>query len=756
MSGLQYIRCWVSGWAAVLFIPAAASVASAAGLNFDLQFPGFGTWQKGQARAAAEAVEGFRGHALGLDLAACGTAGHPPAEAGVWIALPDPDWSRAGRLRFLVRGDVEGVEIGLKDAHWFEQFLPLSRFLQPGSGPWREVSVTLDDFARIHNWYNLESLLFRLRSDAGERRAVLAVDEIRVTTNHPPRPPPQRRRAPHPPPASLDEQAFLDLVEKYACLYFWNEADGTTGLVKDRCLAFYEDGFPVASIAAVGFGLPCLCVAEARGWLSRAEVYQRILRTLRFFRDRVETVHGFYYHFLERETGRRAGNSEISSIDTALLIAGALFAGEYFAGTEVEKLADELYRRVEWSWMLDGGVHPRMAWKPETGFSAARWSGFNEGLLLLILAVGSPSWPIDARAWWEINRTPRTYGPYEFVGPGVLFVHQYPHIFVDFRFLEDGLLDYYANSLSATLAARRWAIDHAGAGYGPDCWGLTACDGPDGYRAYGAPFGPEDGTVAPTAAGGSFPFTPAESLAALRHFYALQHGALWGKWGFVDAFNRRRKWISRVHIGIDQGPIALMIENYRSGLIWTYFMRNEYVRRGLQRCGFRPRTVTLDELDLSGEWEIRRGDLQPGADADVEWYRISLPGAWEEVGPPSFRGYDGYAVCRRCFYLDGTRRTLWSTNEVVLELGAVDDVDEAFLNGVRVGGSGHFPPEFATAWSRPRQYRVPPGLLLFGATNNIVLRIYDAVGQGGVWKGPVRLRAVSRYPVRWLEEEIQK
>ena len=720
-------------------------------LDFDGLSADFRTWTRGSASAQAERVkEGFAGRGLRFryTIRPAGEGRGTVSECGLWLTFPQGDLSRFEWLEMYLKGDPEGLQLGLKDALWFEQFLPLEEFAAAPQNGWRPVRIPLARFDGISDWYAVTGMSLVVRSRTAARGEVV-VDSIAVGGERRPPPRPRRIRAPYRPPATLDEDTFLQEVEKRACLYFWYEADPSTGLVKDRCKAFYRDGFPVASIAAVGFGLSCLCIADARGWLPREDVYRRVRNTLRFFRDGAEGFRGFFYHFLEMKTGRRAWNCELSSIDTALFLAGALFAGEYFAGTEVAHLADELYRRVDWQWMLNGGIHPSMGWTPEGGFLASRWSGYNEGLLLLILACGSPTHPIDPRAWWELDRTFRHYGPFTFAGPGALFVHQYPHLFIDFRFLEDGLMDYYLNSVQATLAARRWAIVNAlqCRSYGENSWGLTACDGPEGYRAYGSPFGQADGTVAPCGAGGSLIFMPDECLAALSNYYRLRGGALWGRYGFVDSFNAEREWISDVHIAIDQGAIALAAENYRSGLIWNYFMRNPHVRRGLQRCGFRPRTITLDELDLRGIWEIGMGK------APSKWSRIRVPGYWEKCGLTEFRGYDGYAVYRRAFYLPEKKREMWTGSEVVLEFGGIDDADEVWVNGIQAGGCGQFPPRFCTAWSRPRQYSIPAEILRFGETNSIILRVYDAMGQGGIWKEPVRLRVVERYPISGWKQE---
>ncbi len=611
---------------------------------------------------------------------------------------------------------------------------------------WTSMTIPLDDFPEVRDWYHIKELSFIFRhQDGAPNRGRVMVGDIHFAgrrDNPPPRP--KRLQPERPSVAELGDEQFLDMVERAAVLYFWAEACPSNGLVKDRAMAFYEDDCPSASIAAVGFGLPCLCIAAERGWLSRNEVYRRILTTLDFFVRRAECVHGFYYHFLDMNSGRRRGRCEISSIDTALLAAGSLFAGEYFADTEVERLARLLYTRIEWDWLLDGEENPVMGWTPEHGFLKARWSSYCENLILLILGIGSPTHPLPPSCWRNFSRPLHTYGPFTYIGPPVLFVHQYPHMFIDFRRVEDGIMDYFENSRQATLANRQWVLDNRSLSrsYGRRCWGLTACDGPDGYRAYGAPGGLADGTIAPTAAGGAIVFTPELSIAALRWFYAHLGEKIWGRYGFVDAFNLDRKWYSRFHLGIDQGALALMIENHRTGLVWKHFMNNEYVLRGLRCCGFKGRTHTIGTLDLSGTWLFARGD-DPRTIHPAAVRTIRVPAAWNSL---DLGTYDGYAWYQRRFLMPSNICPRWENYEILLELGGIDDADQTFLNGRLIGTSGSFPPHFHTAWDQARTYPVPHDLIRCGRTNVVAVRVFDAGGDGGIWRGPVRLRAVRRDP----------
>jgi hypothetical protein len=410
-------------------------------------------------------------------------------------------------------------------------------------------------------------------------------------------------------PHVLDDGAFLDLVQHTAFDYFWYETNPQNGLVKDR--SSYTS---LSSIAAVGFGLSALTVGIDRGWISREVGRARVLTTLTFLWNSphgpeadATGYNGFYYHFLDMQTGRRDGDTELSTIDTALLLGGVLHVQEYFdqldaTEARIRTLADALYRRVDWPWMQVRSVKLCHGWKPETGFLPHDWGGYNEAMILYLLALGSPTFPISPQAWtaWTSSYDWQTHYGQAFVVFPPLFGHQYSHVWVDFRNIQDTYmrakgLDYFENSRRATLANRAYAIanPHGWADYGENVWGLTASDIPSSYSARGAP-PPErdDGTITPTAAGGSFAFTPHESLAALRHMYATYRTQIWGPYGFKDAFNPSMKWFATDYLGIDQGPIVLMIENYRSGRIWHVFMQHPAIQRGLEHAGFAPVTET--------------------------------------------------------------------------------------------------------------------------------------------------------------------
>lgn len=381
----------------------------------------------------------------------------------------------------------------------------------------------------------------------------------------------------------LDDDELLEAISRRTFQYFWQEANPRNGLIKDRSTVDSP-----SSIAAVGFGLSAIPVAVERGWISYDEGYQRALTTLKTFaKGKVEGRKGFYYHFVDMHYGKRVWNCELSSIDTAILIAGGIVCGEYFKGTSVEKYANQLYEKADWQWMTNGEETLTMGWDPLHGFLRARWNGFNEGILATLLAIGSPTHPLSPEAWHKIYR-PVKGGTYINLQDEVLFVYQYPLIWFDLREKEDRYANYWQNAIAAINYNRLFTrFNRSYLTYRGNIWGLSAGDGPTGYKAYGAFHDKHDGTIVPYASIASLPFTPAESMAAIREMLAKFGPLVWGKYGFVSGFNVDRKWFSKQHIGIDQGAILLMIENYRTGMIWEYFMRHPRVQKALELAGFK-------------------------------------------------------------------------------------------------------------------------------------------------------------------------
>lgn len=400
----------------------------------------------------------------------------------------------------------------------------------------------------------------------------------------------------------MDTKVLLEQLARRAFDYFWHEAHPDTGFVKDRANNYERDDFVASSIAASGFALAVLPIAVRRGWVERAQAVKRAEQTLE---SHLQLPHqrGWLYHFIHWETGERYWNCEVSSIDTGLLVMGALVAAEGLDAPVLRKQAQSLYERLDFPWMLtDGGARPTekmlsMGWKPETGFLASRWDHYSEHMFLYLLAMGSPTHPIPSECWDAWYRPLLRYQNYPILFGGPLFLHQMSHVFIDFRGKRDRLgYNYWIASRNATLAQRAFCIEMAYRykTYSEDVWGLTASDGPDGYRAYGAPGDIEhDGTVAPTAPITSLIFTPEESLKALRAIYDRYHSKLWGRYGFGNAFNVERDWWDKEVIGIDLGMMALAIENAETRLVWELSARIPAIQRGLKAAGFR--AVSEDE-----------------------------------------------------------------------------------------------------------------------------------------------------------------
>lgn len=396
------------------------------------------------------------------------------------------------------------------------------------------------------------------------------------------------------------DQQFLEDLERRSFQYFWEEADPHTGLVPDRARMdgskLDDNHQDVASIAATGFGLTALCIAADRNWISQSQARERTRNTLQFFANKAFQQHGWFYHWLDAKTGERRWTSEVSSIDTALLLAGVLTARQYFRDDpEIRKQATKIYERVDFHWMLNGhALLLSHGWKPETGFLKPRWDTYSEDTILYLLAIGSPTHPISSASWYALWRDRYRYEAYTyFTTIGVpLFMHQYAHAWIDYRARREtrgDRIDYFDNSIKATLAHRAFCINlgHDFPAFEPNIWGITASDSAKGYLAWGGPpRDPEiDGTVVPSAAGGSLMFTPELSVAALRAITDKYGEKIYGKYGFVDAFNPGSGWIDSDVIGINAGIILLSAENARTGNVWNWFMRNAEIPLGMRLIG---------------------------------------------------------------------------------------------------------------------------------------------------------------------------
>ena len=399
--------------------------------------------------------------------------------------------------------------------------------------------------------------------------------------------------------------AFLDYVQQANFDYFWYTANPVNGLVPDRSATG-----SACSIAAVGFGLTAIGIGIDHGWISRTQGVARVLATLNTFLQGPQGTatsgtigyKGWFYHFLDMNTALRASGSELSSIDTTLLLSGILYSKQYFNGTNTDEttirtMADAIFNRVDWNWMAQGSDAVAMGWQPTSGFTGfGNWVGYDEGMILYLLGLGIATNPLPASAWnfWTTGYTWVTYYGESFVPFPPLFGHEYSHCWIDFRHIADSYMNsqsstYFENSRRAALAQQSYCIaDPLGwTGYSSSVWGLTACDGPTGYEARGAPPAlNDDGTIAPTAAGGAMAFTPENSLPTLEYFYSHFRLHIWTANGFRDAFNLGAQWYDTDELGIDQGPIIIMIENYRTQGVWRLFMQNAEIQRGLQRAGF--------------------------------------------------------------------------------------------------------------------------------------------------------------------------
>lgn len=419
----------------------------------------------------------------------------------------------------------------------------------------------------------------------------------------------------------------LETLQRLTFDYFLKEANPENGLVPDST----RQGSP-CSIAATGFALASYPVGVERGFITRDEAITQTLATLRFFWNSaqgpepdVTGYKGFYYHFLDMKSGRRAWDCELSTIDSTFLIAGALTAAQYFNRDnqdelEIRTVADALYRRVDWQWAQNLGATVTHGWRPESGFIKYRWEGYNEALVLYILGLASPTHALPEesyKAWASTYEWRSLYGR-EFLYAGPLFIHQLSHMWIDFRGIQDDYMrtrgiDYFENSRRATYIQQQYAIRNPGGfrGYGEYIWGLTASDGPGpalkkiegklrrffDYEARGIPDGPDDGTLAPWAVIASLPFAPEIVLPSMQYFDE-SYPEMTSHYGFKCSFNptfstgssndkdSSKAWISKGYYGLDQGPIVLMIENHRSGFLWRLMRSCSYIIEGLRRAGF--------------------------------------------------------------------------------------------------------------------------------------------------------------------------
>ena len=407
----------------------------------------------------------------------------------------------------------------------------------------------------------------------------------------------QENKGPEPPAdltetISPEDDQFLEELIKANLLFFLEQADPETGLVKDRCNTRVIDNSVVASIASVGFALTAICIGHERGYISVADAHERVLRSLTFLWEKMPVHRGFFYHFAHIKTGERIWDSEVSSIDTSILLCGILTCREHFRHPEIDRLAHDIFTRVEWRWLSEDTALLPQGWSPERGFLPYRWDYYSELMMIYLLGLGSVNHPLSVETWNAWKRTPFEFDGLRYVGSfAPLFVHQYSQAWFDFRERRDQFTDYFLNSIVATEAHRLFCLElgHQFPTYSDDLWGITASDSEHGYVVWGGPpeMGPIDGTVVPSAPGGSLPFLPKATMRVLRTMKERFGDKAWCRYGFVNAFNPAKGWYDHDVIGIDTGITMLMAENLRTGFVWNTFMKSREAQRGFERAGFK-------------------------------------------------------------------------------------------------------------------------------------------------------------------------
>lgn len=389
-----------------------------------------------------------------------------------------------------------------------------------------------------------------------------------------------------------DDDAFLDQLERANFQYFWEQADPNTGLIKDRCTTRVTDNGIVGSIASTGFGLTAICIAQKRGFISYFEARHRVITTLRFLWESMPNHRGFFFHFTNIKTGERIWDSEVSSIDTAILICGILTCRAHFGNGDISRLASAIFNRVEWTWLAEDTTLLQQGWAPDAGFLPYRWDYYSELMMMYLLGLGSASHPLPVQSWDAWKRVTFEYEGVRYIGSfAPLFINQYSQAWFDLRNKRDKYADYFQNSVIATQVHKRWCIELGSrfSDYSEDLWGITASDSQHGYVAWGGPpeMGPIDGTVVPSAPAGSLPFLPVDTLRVLKNMKNRYGDRCWSRYGFVNAFNPLKNWYDTDVIGIDTGITMLMAENLRTGFVWNTFMKNREAQVGLKRAGFK-------------------------------------------------------------------------------------------------------------------------------------------------------------------------
>ena len=452
--------------------------------------------------------------------------------------------------------------------------------------------------------------------------------------------------------AQITTEALLDTIQHTAFNFFWNEVNPANGLIRDRQNVTSPKDAP-CSIASVGFGLTAICIGVEHGWVSRSAAKDRVLTTLKTFwyapqgsGNSYAGNYGLFYHFLDMNTAKRTWDSELSTIDTALLLAGIVDMKQYFTGADsaetlIRNLSDSIYYRMNWNKMRNFNPGIMLGWTPQNGFADqngipyGEWVGYNEAMIMYLLAMGSPTYPVGYTGWQKwvsgYDANVKTQYGYLYINFAPLFGHQYSHCWIDYRNIADDWmkehnLNYFENSRRATLAQRAYSIANPKGhkGYSDSLWGITASDVPGGYAAHGAPPAEnDDGTIVPTAPISSIPFAPEVVIPVIKNMWNNYNSQLWSKYGFRDAFNLNQNWWGPDVIGIDQGPIIIMIENYRNQSVWNRFMKNPDVQRGLAVAKFT--TTTSVELGKSIPKYFSLSQNYPNPFNPVTLIRYQLP-----------------------------------------------------------------------------------------------------------------------------------
>jgi len=393
-------------------------------------------------------------------------------------------------------------------------------------------------------------------------------------------------------PLTPSDEDFLEELEHATFLYFWEQTSASTGLTRDRFNVRTSEGSKLGSIAATGFGLTALCIGEKRGYISHEQARERALTAMRFLWKKLPHERGFFYHWADVDNGQRLSHSEVSSVDTAILLCGVLMCREHFAHSELAELAQRIFNRVDWQWLSEDTLILPHGWTPETGFLQYRWDNYSELMMMYLLGLGSSSHPLPPGTWEAWKRGAFEYEGIKYIGSyAPIFVHQYSQAWFDFRGKRDQHADYYENSILATEAHRRFCLNLAKRfpDYSEELWGITASDSQHSYMVWGGPpeTGPIDGTIVPCASAGSLPFIPQAVMRVLRTIEYRYGAGTWSRYGFVDAFNPLINWYDSDVVGIDTGITMVMAENARTGWVWETFMRNPEAQKGMERAGFK-------------------------------------------------------------------------------------------------------------------------------------------------------------------------